>query len=293
MEPSPPAQIAVAQSDSDDEFGAPWEIRDIDLDLSDTSISEAPPLAHTSPRKRSGKSLLPARRAASKDAVRAPLFVSEVVEVAVVEKARISISPAVVFQVSERRRTSRPVLTLSSPIRVQASERRWVDKSEERRAKRSGSVGRDMSKRPRHTHEPGKWVAAIAPVAMPDFGRIFASEVTLDEEEDEAQIHPNARIILACVTPRVGPPILERIRKVLRENSQKHYVLLLLEPGLSVEGVYALAPSLQRLTKIWGDTPETITPDEPVRFWMYNGLTDGFVEQEEHSFSPFTDAVSM
>jgi hypothetical protein len=70
-------------------------------------------------------------------------------------------------------------------------------------------------------------------------------------------------------------------------------MLLLLEPSLAIEGVYALAASLDEVTRVRGDTPETIWADEPVRFWIYKSTVDEFVKQEEQGFSPLTDAVSM
>jgi hypothetical protein len=70
-------------------------------------------------------------------------------------------------------------------------------------------------------------------------------------------------------------------------------VLLLLEPDLSIEGVYTLDPGLQFVVKVWGDTPEQVTVDEPVRFWVYNVALKEFVWQAEKAFSSFTDAISM
>jgi hypothetical protein len=87
---------------------------------------------------------------------------------------------------------------------------------------------------------------------------------------------------------------LPRIEQAIVAEGAKHFVLLLLEPSLDVEGVYALAPSLRAIRRVWGDTPEEISmDDEPVRFWRYNGTTNDFVELKEHAFSPLTDAISM
>jgi hypothetical protein len=121
--------------------------------------------------------------------------------------------------------------------------------------------------------------------------RAALSEIFADEEEERAML-PNFESVAKCSSARMRPPqLIQRILKTLAENADRHFVLLLLEPALAVEGVYAL--EAHGITKIWGDTPDEIIAEEAVRFWMYNGSTDQFVEQEEHSFSPFTDAISM
>jgi hypothetical protein len=134
----------------------------------------------------------------------------------------------------------------------------------------------------------------IAPLPQADLGGFGDVSAGDEEEEEERGVLPNFGSVMKCVSGRVRPAqVVGRIQKILKENDGKHFVVLLLEPEFSVEGVYVFGRSLKVVTKVWGDTPDVIADDEPIRFWMYNGLTDQFVEQEERLFSPFTDAVSM
>jgi hypothetical protein len=128
-----------------------------------------------------------------------------------------------------------------------------------------------------------------------DLEDFLAIETRLEEEDwDDGQLLPNFEVVLECVERKIKEnSFKKRIRDVLCENRQAHFVLLLLEPGLSVEGVYTLDPGLQSSVRIWGDTPDTVAKDDPVRFWVYNVALKEFVEQREKAFSSFTDAVSM
>lgn len=120
--------------------------------------------------------------------------------------------------------------------------------------------------------------------------RAALSEIFAEEEEERAML-PNFESVAKCISARVRPQLIRRILKTLAENADRHFVVLLLEPALAVEGVHAL--EAHGITKIWGETPDEINAEEAVRFWMSDGSTDQFVDQEEHSFSPFTQAISM
>jgi hypothetical protein len=142
--------------------------------------------------------------------------------------------------------------------------------------------------------ESDRPIAPLPAADMHDDLAEFLGEELEEEDDADCRVFPNLQSTLKCVTNRVRPlEVVTKIKKKLTANSGCHFVILLLEPSLSFEGIYALAPSLRFVTKVWGDTPDAIAHDEPVRFWMYNGLTDAFMEQEEHLFSPFTDAISM
>jgi hypothetical protein len=84
-----------------------------------------------------------------------------------------------------------------------------------------------------------------------------------------------------------------KIQEILAANKTRHFVLLLLDPGPSIEGVYVMNRGMDAVTKIWGDTPDVISVEETDRFWRYNDIIDQFVEQPEHGFTAFTDAITL
>jgi hypothetical protein len=131
--------------------------------------------------------------------------------------------------------------------------------------------------------------------ASDDLDAFLAVETRLEEEEEEGtEMIPNFHAIFRCVELRVPQTALKkRIQQVLITNREKHFVLLLLEPESSVEGIYVLEQSLLLVTKIWGDTPDTIADDETAHFWTYNNTTNKFVEQTGGRFTPFTDAITL
>jgi hypothetical protein len=148
---------------------------------------------------------------------------------------------------------------------------------------------------------------AISPVVTPPAPHIVPlvlppEALSLDFGSDDSDsdcipckgVFTNFDAVLKCLTNRLRPQqLLAKVREVVLARRQEHFILLLLEPGLAFEGIYALEPSLKGIRRVWGDTPEVIDDQEGLRFWMYNGITDRFVEQEEREFSPLTDAISM
>jgi hypothetical protein len=130
-----------------------------------------------------------------------------------------------------------------------------------------------------------------------DLEAFLEVETRLEEEEETVEareVIPNFDAILHCVQRRVPQPALKRnIQQTLTAQRDSHFVLLLLEPGPSIEGVYTLDSSFLSVTKIWGDTPDTIAADETDRFWKYNDITGQFVEQPSREFTSFTDAITL
>jgi hypothetical protein len=142
----------------------------------------------------------------------------------------------------------------------------------------------DGSDTPPHSLSPPLAFEAVVPVAALSLSAPFVVEAPAG----------NGETIRACLATRVrSVHWLAHIEKVIEAEGAGHFVLLLLEPALSVEGVYVLRSPMREIRRVWGDTPEEISLDEPVGFWMYDGERDEFVEQEERAFSPWTDAVSM
>jgi hypothetical protein len=129
-----------------------------------------------------------------------------------------------------------------------------------------------------------------------DLDDFLAIEARLEGEGDgqDSEILSNLEVVLDCIERKIQHvSFRKRIRDVLAGKQQVHFVLLLLEPELSIEGVYTLDAGLQFAVKVWGDTPEQVAVEEPARFWVYNVALKEFIEQPEKAFSSFTDAISM
>jgi hypothetical protein len=168
----------------------------------------------------------------------------------------------------------------------------------------SAAIVTEASAAPRLALSPPVTPPQIVPLALPpdplslslwlESSDDDSKSVIVETEDAEPAVFANFEAVLKCLATRLRPPqLLAHARELVLGNRAAHFVLLLLEPALSLEGVYALEKSLERIQKVWGDTPDEIEAEEGVRFWMYNGVTDGFVEQEERGFSPLTDAISM
>jgi hypothetical protein len=112
--------------------------------------------------------------------------------------------------------------------------------------------------------------------------------------EENAKSASNAPNIAACLDRRMPEESYRRrIKALLGGLEGSHFVLLLLEPGLSIEGVYVLQDAGTEIEKLGGDTPDRIGADEVQQFWRYDVQDDRFVKVADRRFSSAIDAVSM
>jgi hypothetical protein len=116
-------------------------------------------------------------------------------------------------------------------------------------------------------------------------------ELSLSEESMNAH---NIETIFSCLDRRMHEETFRKnIRGVLEGREESHIILLLLEPALSIEGVYVLDEECEVATKLWGDTPDRISGNEVSEFWKYIAPSDEFVKDSNHCLSNSVDAVSM
>jgi hypothetical protein len=112
------------------------------------------------------------------------------------------------------------------------------------------------------------------------------------EEYSLSEDGANRPTISACLDQRMREETFRKnIKNLLETMPTSHFVLLLLEPEMSIEGVYVMDAACAGLDKLWGDTPDRIEPDEVQQFWRYDVQRNQFEKVSE--FTMGVDAVSM
>ena len=118
-------------------------------------------------------------------------------------------------------------------------------------------------------------------------------EVENDIKKREPASRGNYDTIYDCIKRRVGDPIQRKQMLIaLKHHVHSHFLLLLMEPCRTVEGVYRIIDE-RRAQRLCGDVPNNLSIDECKSLWRYSTRTKNFIREEEKEFTPYTDAVSV
>ena len=112
--------------------------------------------------------------------------------------------------------------------------------------------------------------------------------------EEQEELVDNFDIVGVCVHKKCEDRTKKRqILDAMREHKGSHFVALLREQTMTIQGVYLLDLDANKAMKLWGNTPDELDGTEELKYWTYQVTKNEFIPQSELGFTPLTDAVSM
>ena len=113
------------------------------------------------------------------------------------------------------------------------------------------------------------------------------------EEEDEFdRICPNftklSSVVKQVLGDIAGPLVAE-----MALHKPEHFVFLISQDDQELEAIYLLKANLKEIAKLWGDGPDSITPDQVSAYWYFNAVSKQFEAAKKPGFRHNLDAVSL
>ena len=113
-----------------------------------------------------------------------------------------------------------------------------------------------------------------------------------EEEDDFDRICPNftklSSVVKQVLGDIAGPLVAE-----MALHKPEHFVFLISQDDQELEAIYLLKANLKEIAKLWGDGPDSITPERVSAYWYFNAVSKQFETAKKPGFRHNLDAVSL
>lgn len=112
-------------------------------------------------------------------------------------------------------------------------------------------------------------------------------------DDDKGGVIPNFLKIIKILRDQLDKSQYQEVIRIMNKNKSKHFLLLLSQPLMNIDGVYTMRGDLKFASLLWGYGPEKVTKEMIDQFYKYNVTTKLFDDQQNYNFEPNLDAISL